>query len=72
MSTIVPTMFLKNKYSTLQKAHKKKEKYVLTTNNEHMKNITKTETAKVGQWWATKTGTRYIYSVMDWDKGYHQ
>lgn len=51
MSTIVPTMFLKNtgKCSTLQKAHKKKEKYVLTTNNEHMKNITKTETAKVGQ-----------------------
>lgn len=61
MSTIVPTMFLKNKCSTLQKAHKKKEKYVLTTNNEHMKNITKTETAKVGQWWATKTGTRYMY-----------
>lgn len=49
MSTIVPTMFLTNKCSTLQKAHKKKEKYVLTTNNEHMKNITKTETAKVGQ-----------------------
>lgn len=21
---------------------------------------------------AIKTGTRYIYSVMDWDKGYHQ
>nr|XP_034331199.1 uncharacterized protein LOC105347745 isoform X13 [Crassostrea gigas] len=30
-----------------KKAHKKKEKYVLTTNNEHMKNITKTETAKI-------------------------
>lgn len=54
-------MFLKNKCSTLQKAQKKKEKYVLTTNNEHMKNITKTETAKVGQWWATEAGTRYSY-----------
>lgn len=30
-----------------KKAHKKKEKHVLTTNNEHMKNITKTETAKI-------------------------
>lgn len=30
-----------------KKAQKKKEKYVLTTNNEHMKNITKTETAKI-------------------------
>lgn len=64
MSTIVPTMFLKNKCSTLQKAHKKKEKYVLTTNNEHMKNITKTETAKVGQWWATKTGTTGVVTII--------
>ncbi|XP_056013910.1 uncharacterized protein LOC125675943 isoform X10 [Ostrea edulis] len=30
-----------------KKAQKKKEKYVLTTNNEHLKNITKTETAKI-------------------------
>lgn len=63
MSTIVPTMFLKNKCSTLQKAHKKKEKYVLTTNNEHMKNITKTETAKVGQWWATEAGTIIVTCI---------
>lgn len=48
MSTI-SKMFSKNKCLTLQKAHKKKEKHILTTNNEHMKNITKTETAKVRQ-----------------------
>ncbi|XP_061176278.1 uncharacterized protein LOC133185205 isoform X2 [Saccostrea echinata] len=29
------------------KAHKKKERHVLTTNNEHLKYITKTETAKI-------------------------
>ncbi|XP_078322710.1 uncharacterized protein LOC144622090 isoform X3 [Crassostrea virginica] len=30
-----------------KRAQKKKEKHVLTTNTEHMKNITKTETAKI-------------------------